>query len=159
VQTFDNIDRLILQKLQINGDAKNKDLADAVGLSASACLARVTRLQRAGIIIGYRAALDLDKLGNSITAITEITLAKHDFALMRAFEKTLQKMPEVVQVHRVNGPSDFILWIVCESMQRYQEINDILISRDNCIAHVNTHIALGCVKLFNGYPVERLIKI
>ena len=85
MQTFDNIDRLILQKLQLNGDAKNKDLADAVGLSASACLARVTRLQRAGIIIGYRAALDLDKLGHSITAITEITLAKHDFALMRAF--------------------------------------------------------------------------
>ena len=70
---LDRLDLRILSQLQQNGRITNVDLADAVGLSASPCLARVKRLEQAGYIIGYGAEVRLEKLGETVTVFTEVT--------------------------------------------------------------------------------------
>ena len=71
---LDRLDLRILAQLQKNGRMTNVDLADAVGLSPSPCLIRVKRLEQAGYIAGYGAHLRLEKLGDTLTVFTEVTL-------------------------------------------------------------------------------------
>ncbi len=74
---LDRLDLRILAQLQKNGRITNVDLADAVGLSPSPCLIRVKRLEQAGYIAGYGAHLRLEKLGDTLTVFTEVTLSDH----------------------------------------------------------------------------------
>ena len=74
---LDRLDLRILSQLQKNGRISNVDLADAVGLSPSPCLIRVKRLEQAGYIGGYGAQLRLEKLGDTLTVFTEVTLSDH----------------------------------------------------------------------------------
>ena len=64
---LDRIDVRILAHLQKNGRVTNVDLADAVGLSASPCLMRVKRLEKAGYITGYGAHIQMQKLGDTLS--------------------------------------------------------------------------------------------
>ncbi len=73
---LDRLDLRILAQLQKNGRMTNVDLADAVGLSPSPCLIRVKRLEQAGYIAGYGAHLRLEKLGDTLTVFTEVTLQR-----------------------------------------------------------------------------------
>jgi hypothetical protein len=68
---LDRIDLRILATLQRNGRITNLELADAVGLSASPCLVRVKRLEKAGYISGYGAEIQMQKLGDTLTIFTE----------------------------------------------------------------------------------------
>jgi DNA-binding Lrp family transcriptional regulator len=63
----DRVDRAILQRLQADGRMPNVDLADAVGLSPSACLRRVKSLEAGGIIVGYRAEVSRARAGLNLT--------------------------------------------------------------------------------------------
>src|SRR5215471_3340582 len=74
---LDRIDINILAQLQQNSRLTNVDLAAAVGLSPSPCLARVRRLEKAGYIASYNARLNLAKLTDHITVFTEVTLGDH----------------------------------------------------------------------------------
>ena len=74
---LDRLDLRILTQLQKNARMTNVDLADAVSLSPSPCLIRVKRLEQAGYIAGYGAHLRLEKLGDTLTVFTEVTLNDH----------------------------------------------------------------------------------
>lgn len=120
---LDRIDLKILRKLQTDGRISNVDLADAVGLSASPCLARVKRLEAEGIIVGYEAQFDLAKLGNFVTAYVQIILNIHRRAEAERFEKAAVRIREVVEFHMVNGKFDYLMKIVATG---YEELTRIL---------------------------------
>ena len=71
---MDKLDRSILSILQENARISNVDLADRIGLSASACLRRVAQLEKDGLITGYHANLSLEQLGHSVLVLVNITL-------------------------------------------------------------------------------------
>lgn len=80
---LDRIDIKILYELQKNGRITNVELAELVNLSPSPCLMRVKKLQSEGYIEGYSAQININKLGQTLTVFTEITLKNHrqiDFA-------------------------------------------------------------------------------
>src|SRR5690606_9293877 len=98
---LDRIDRRILAVLQADGRITNQALSEQVALSPSACLARVKRLERAGVIDGYMARLDPLKLGPSLIVFAEIWLARHHPADFTAFEAAVAQVPEIVEAsHR-----------------------------------------------------------
>ena len=88
---IDRIDLRILAQLQKNGRMTNVDLADAVALSPSPCLIRVKRLEQAGYIAGYGAHLRLEKLGDTQTVFTEVTLAEHHREDFNRFETAIRE--------------------------------------------------------------------
>src|SRR3712207_6665914 len=100
---LDRIDLRILSHLQKNGRITNVDLAEAVGLSASPCLMRLKRLEKAGYITGYSAHVDLRKLGETITVFTEVTLSDHRRNDFGRFEAYVRNVDEVVECHLVSG--------------------------------------------------------
>ena len=82
---LDPLDQRLLQRLRADGRISNADLAAAVGLSPSACLRRVRRLEERGVIRGYAAVLANDS-DDGVVAYVEITLEKQTDDHMRRFE-------------------------------------------------------------------------
>ena len=94
---LDRLDLRILSQLQKNGRITNVDLADAVGLSPSPCLIRVKRLEQAGYISGYGAQLRLEKLGDTLTVFTEVTLSDHHREDFVRFEAAIRGVDEILE--------------------------------------------------------------
>jgi Lrp/AsnC family transcriptional regulator, leucine-responsive regulatory protein len=121
--TPDPLDRRILQMLQINGRSTFDEIATQVGLSASAVLRRVKRLEEAGIIAGYVALVSPERVGLSLTAYLNVRLEKHTDEHKRnpmdLFAAAVQAWPEVVECSALTGEMDFLLRVVVRDMAHY----------------------------------------
>jgi Lrp/AsnC family leucine-responsive transcriptional regulator len=119
----DSLDRRILQILQAHGRSTFDDLAAQVGLSASAVLRRVKRLEEAGVIAGYVALLSPERVGLSLTAYVNVRLEKHTDEHKRnpmdQFSASVQAWPEVVECSALTGEMDFLLRVVVRDMTHY----------------------------------------
>ena len=82
---MDRVDRAILGHLIREGRLSNTELADRVGLSPSPCLRRVRNLERAGVITGYHAAVDMTALGRGFEVLVHVEMAIQDRATLEAF--------------------------------------------------------------------------
>lgn len=113
---LDDIDCQILDVLQYEGRIRNKDMADRIGLSPSACLERTRRLERIGVIVGYRAVLDHAVLGSPFEVWGEVTLTEYSPAAVARFSDLLRRTPAVMSAYRVAGRQDFLLHAHAASM-------------------------------------------
>ena len=127
---IDRLDLRILSKLQQHGRITNVDLAEAVGLSPSPCLARVKRLEQAGYIVGYGAEVRLEKLGETVTVFTEVTLADHHREDFVRFEAAIRGVDEVIECHLVSGGYDYLLKFITRGVSHYQSIIEELLDRN-----------------------------
>lgn len=127
---LDRIDINILARLQQDGKLTNVNLADAVGLSPSPCLQRVKRLEKAGYITGYKAQINLGKLGDYITVFTEITLNDHRREDFIKFEAEIRRYESVQECHLVSGGYDYLVKFVARSVAHYQEIIESILERN-----------------------------
>jgi len=127
---LDSIDRRILQALQANGRATYDELAAGVGLSASATLRRVKRLEESGVISGYVALVAPEQVGLGLTAYINVRLAKHSDTRspVDAFAAAVQAWPEVVECAALTGEMDYLLRVLVRDMAHYSRfIMDILL--------------------------------
>jgi DNA-binding Lrp family transcriptional regulator len=109
---LDSIDRCILLELQSEGRITNVELARRSGVSAPPCLRRVRRLEEAGIIRGYHADTDPQKLGWEITFFAIVGLDSQKETVLSAFEQLVGTWPEVRECHMIRGGGDFLLKLV-----------------------------------------------
>lgn len=116
----DEVDAHILRILQSDGRRSNAAIARAVGLSAPAVLDRVRRLERAGVITGYRAELDHARLGYGLSALVSITLEHHGEPEVAAFREAVAGSPHIVDCYYVTGPRDFLLRILVRDVPGYR---------------------------------------
>ena len=152
---LDRIDLKILAHLQKNGRVTNVDLADAVGLSASPCLMRVRRLEKAGYISGYGAQIQMEKLGDTLTVFTEMTLSDHRAADFARFEGAIRRLDEVIECHLVSGGYDYLLKFVTRSVQDYQDTIERLLGLNIGIAKYFSYIVIKTVFAKRSYPIEK----
>jgi len=113
---MDRIDQSILTNLQDNARISNVELASAVGLSPSACLRRVTLLEKAGIIDGYHAQLNASKMGHDVLVLVQITLEGQSADMLAEFEAAAARIPQVLAVFLIAGESDYILRIAARDV-------------------------------------------
>jgi DNA-binding Lrp family transcriptional regulator len=110
--TLDQIDRTILAELQEDGRMTNVELARRAGISAPPCLRRVRRLEESGIIRGYHADTDPQKLGWAVTFFAVVGLESQKQAVLDRFEAMVADWPEVRECHMIRGGGDFLLRLV-----------------------------------------------
>ncbi|WP_374437561.1 Lrp/AsnC family transcriptional regulator [Inhella sp.] len=131
---LDAIDRRTIQALQADGRLTFDALAEQVGLSPSAVLRRVRRLEQAGVIAGYRAVVVPERLGLGLTAYVNVRLEKHTPDLrrspMESFRAAVQTWPEVVECAALAGEMDYLLRILVRDMEHYARF-----LRDTLLAH------------------------
>lgn len=118
---IDRIDLKILDFLQQDGRMANLKLAEAVGLSPTAVLARVQRLTRDGYILGYEARLNPLKLGAGMTVFVEVLLDRTTPNVFDAFKAAVQVYPEIMECHMVAGGFDYLLKTRMADMAAYRQ--------------------------------------
>ena len=116
---LDEFDRKIIKALQGNGRLSNIDVAKNVGLSHSSCSRRIARLERDGIITGYRALTDRQKLGLSVRAFCGVL--RDTQVGWEELARNLAKIEGVVSVFAVSGDVDLMLEIVATDMDHYSQ--------------------------------------
>ena len=118
---LDAIDRRILQALQAQGRATYDELAAGVGLSASATLRRVKRLEESGVISGYAALISPERVGLGLTSYISVRLAKHSDqrSPIDDFAAAVQSWPEVVECAALTGEMDYLLRVLVRDMAHY----------------------------------------
>jgi DNA-binding Lrp family transcriptional regulator len=119
---IDAIDRRILIELQEDGRMTNVELARRAGISAPPCLRRVRRLEESGIIRGYHAETDPQKLGFAITFFVIIGLDTQKDAALAAFETLVASWPEVRECHMIRGGGDFLIRLVARDTAQENEL-------------------------------------
>lgn len=151
---LDRIDLRILAHLQRNGRMTNVELADAVALSASPCLVRVKRLEKAGYITGYGAHIQMQKLGDTQTVFTEVTLADHRASDFARFEASIRKVDEIVECHLVSGGYDYLLKFITRNVQNYQEIIERLLAINIGIDKYFSYVVIKSIFEKRYLPIE-----
>uniref|UniRef100_UPI000E715E34 Lrp/AsnC family transcriptional regulator n=1 Tax=Teichococcus vastitatis TaxID=2307076 RepID=UPI000E715E34 len=154
---LDRIDLRILAQLQRRGRITNVELAEAVGLSASPCLMRVKRLEKAGYIAGYGAQIQLHKLGDVLTVFTEVTLADHRSHDFQRFEARIRAVEEVLECHLVSGGYDYLLKFMTRGIQQYQEIIELLLAQNIGIEKYFSYVVIKTVFAHQNFPLERFL--
>ena len=110
--TLDRIDAKILTELQQDATLPIAVLADRVGLSTSPCWKRVQKLEKAGVILGRVAKINPAKVGLGLMVLVEIEAVDHTPEWRARFLATVEALPEVMEVLRLGGPSDYLLRVV-----------------------------------------------
>ena len=153
VVQIDQFDRKLLSLLQADGRLTNNELSDQVNLSASQCSRRHQRLEDEGLILGYRAVLDRNRLGFSLVNIITVTLATHNRDNARRFAELLSGLPEVQEAHALTGEMDYILKVVTPDLKSLSDfVNDVLLPHES-VQHVKTAIVLQTLKETGALPI------
>jgi DNA-binding Lrp family transcriptional regulator len=155
---LDRIDINILVQLQQNGRITNADLADSVGLSASPCLQRVKRLEKEGFITGYGAFLALEKLSESVTVFTEVTLSDHRRSDFARFESSIRNIDELLECHLISGGYDYLLRFMARSILHYQEVMETILERNIGIEKYFSYIVIKSPIVKRALPLKTLLE-
>ncbi len=132
----------------------NADLAQKVGLSPSPCWQRVRRLQDQGIIRGYAALLDQEQLGAAEIVMIEVILERHDDEVVEDFGRTMQSMPEVLEVHLTTGEYDYLIKVAVAGTRGYEAFLREKLYRVRGIRHTRSSFVLRCLKDVQAYLPE-----
>lgn len=150
---LDEIDRRIVRLLQTDGRMSNQDLADKVGLSPSPCARRVRLLEEAGIIQGYVALVDQDKLGLPVSVFASIKLERQREEELDRFGVAVARWPEVADCYLMTGPRDYLLRIIVSDLAAYERFLKEKLTRLDNVASIESSFALGQVKRSFSVPL------
>ncbi len=151
-QDLDAIDRRILAELQADGRMTNVELARRAGISAPPCLRRVRRLEEAGIIRGYHADSDPQKLGWEITFFAIVGLESQKEVVLSGFERLVAEWPEVRECHMIRGGGDFLLKLVARDTAHENQLTTRLTGAPN-VGRVQTLQTIRTSRSLAGVPL------
>ncbi len=146
----------ILRVLAREGRISKAALAEKVGLSPTPAWERLRKLERAGLIEGYRAEINLRALGPSVTVFVAAELGDHTQASFRRFEAAVGAHDEITACWALGGGFDYILQIVTRDVDAYQRLMDALLDQRIGIARYFTYVVTKQVKGGGLPPLELL---
>jgi Lrp/AsnC family transcriptional regulator, leucine-responsive regulatory protein len=157
LQAFDKLDKAILRALQQNGRETYDVIGEQVGLSPSAVLRRVKRLEESGVIDRYVALVKPESVGLGLTAYLNVRLEKltesHKRNPMDVFRASVQTWPEVVECAALTGDMDYLLRVVVQDMAHYSRfIMDTLLKHPS-VQDCKTSFVLDRVKATTAVPL------
>lgn len=143
---LDAIDRRILATLQSEGRLSNIELADRVGLSPSPCLRRVRRLEDAGMIEGYGARLNREKVGLGLTVFITVNMERNRDVDATKFREAVFLMPEVVSCYITSGDHDFLLQVVVPDLAEYRRFALERLPKVPGVQSIHSSFAIDVIK-------------
>ena len=116
----DKVDAAILRALQMNGRQSIADLARSISMSHSATAERIRRMEEAGVISGYGAQVNPERLGFAILAYLRL---RYPSSIYEPLHELLADTPEVIEAHHVTGDDCFIMKVVATSMKHLEQVS------------------------------------
>ncbi|MCX5580111.1 Lrp/AsnC family transcriptional regulator [Kaistia terrae] len=139
---LDAIDRNIIRLLRLNARTSNAKLAEAVGLSASACLRRVNILEQTGVIRGYTALVSTGAAEEGIAVIVQITLDRQTEEYLNRFEAAVRKYPEIRECFLMTGGSDYFLRVEVDGAANFERVHKEILSALPGVARIHSSFAI-----------------
>jgi Lrp/AsnC family transcriptional regulator, leucine-responsive regulatory protein len=150
---LDRYSLLILAELQRDARQTVQQLSAAVGLSPTPCWKRVKELEAAGVISGYTALVDREKLGLNLSVVVEANLSEHSEELVRRFERAVAASPQIVRCVSTTGQADYILTVLVADIKTYEQFLHDTIFKLPGITHVRSSIVLKEIKQETRLPL------
>jgi len=119
---LDRADQKILEILQRDGRITNSDLAEKINLSPTACLKRVKKIESSGIIKGYKAVLDPEKLGYNMSGLVLLKIGDTTREAVLAFSEALKEISAITECHMSTGRTDYVARIYAKDFHDYEAI-------------------------------------
>ena len=140
--SIDDLDRKILHWYLVDARLSFRELAHKLGVSTTTVQSRTTKMEKAGVIKGYTALFDHDKIGFQLTAVTEVSVAK---GKLIELEKEVAKMPQVLAVYDVTGLTDAMVIGKFRNRDDLSKFTKALLAMP-FVERTNTHVVLTTVK-------------
>ena len=144
---LDRIDREILLQLRQDGRLTNVELAKRVGLTPPPCLRRVKRLEDAGVIAGYHAAIDPAAVGRALEVFVDVDINANDLKTVQEFETTMAGYDEVVEFRRMFGHPDYFLRVAVADHAAYEAFLTRKLIGLPGVLHVTSHLTMKKIKV------------
>ncbi|GLH31468.1 MULTISPECIES: Lrp/AsnC family transcriptional regulator [Pseudomonas] len=138
---LDRIDQAIIDILRVDGRITFEKLSTLVHLTPRPCLERVRKLERRGVIRGYGAIIDPQKLAPGLSLLVLVALSNlRGRSAQKAFEATMLACPDVHECQLISGHFDYSLRVRCRDMEHYRVLseswmNDDALHIDKLVAH------------------------
>jgi Lrp/AsnC family transcriptional regulator len=149
---MDSTDRRILALLQQDASAAVADIAAAVGLSATPCWRRIQKLRASGVIQRTVALVDPQAIGMGLNVFVEIEARDHSPEWLQRFTQTVSAMPEVMEIYRMAGETDYLLRVAVSDMAHFDDFYRRLIEAVP-LKNVTSQLAMERVKFTTAYPI------
>ncbi|HNL39467.1 MAG TPA: Lrp/AsnC family transcriptional regulator [Saprospiraceae bacterium] len=149
----DTTDLAILRLLQEDAFLTHKEIAGRLGLTTTPVYERIRRLEREGIIQGYVALVNREKVGKPLVVMCAVSLKEHAQVRLQQFESSVCALPEVTEVLHIAGGFDYLLKVVVRDMAEYQHfIVNKLAGLDN-VGHAQSSFVLTELKQSTAVPL------
>lgn len=142
---IDDVDRAILNELQLDARISMTELARRVSLSKTPVTQRVQRMEKSGLIAGYRAVLSPLKLGLSHVTYVEVRLSDTKEAALRKFNESVRQISEVEECYMIAGNYDYLLKVRSSDISSYRTVLGEKISALPYVASSSTFVAMEAV--------------
>lgn len=153
MQPLDKLDHKILQILQADNTTSQRDIGDAIGLSAPAVQRRITRLRETGVIKQDISIIDPEYLGSPIIIVVQVEMETDKVTIINEAKERFRKTPQVQQCYYVTGEVDFILIIMVFTMKEYEALTHVLFFNNPGVKRFKSSINMDIVKYGLAFPI------
>lgn len=150
---FDVIDRRILHELQNNGRMPMVELAKRIHLTKTPCAERVRRLEKSGVIKGYRAEICSEKLEADHVVIVHVTLAHTSVDALEEFNAAVKRIPQIQACYLLAGQFDYMLKVRTSDIAHYRNVLGDKIGRLPNVNQTHSYVAMEIVKDEKTIPI------
>ena len=154
---MDDIDKHTLKSLQEDGRKKNRTLAKETGLAPSTMLDRVKKLEGRGVIKGYRAVVDPEKIGLKAQGFACISLDRHQVKDIEILENEIKKISNVRACYHITGRFDYLLHVVAPDLDDFGKLIKEKLATIPGMGKIETFIVYSEIKPDQGWPIYAAI--
>ena len=147
----------ILLELQRDGRQTVAQLSAAVGLSPTPCWKRVKEMETAGVIRGYTALVDQEKVGLHLTVMVEVNLTHHGEEQVQRFEDAVAASPNIARCQSTTGQADYLMTVLAPDIKHYERLLHDTIFKLPGVTHVRSSIVLKEIKSEIALPIGQLL--
>ncbi|MBS9718363.1 Lrp/AsnC family transcriptional regulator [Pseudohalocynthiibacter aestuariivivens] len=152
---MDELDLKILALVQDDARQTAERISDLIGLSPTAIQKRLKKLRDSKIIQKEIAVLDPGKLGQTMTAVVEVSLERENLSVLDAFKKRMRNAPQVQQCYYTTGEADFILVVVVKDIKAYETFTHEYFFGTPEISKFKTSIVMDRVKVSLNVDIQK----
>jgi Lrp/AsnC family transcriptional regulator len=147
-------DRRLLNELQRDATQRQSELAGIVGMSRTSCWRRIRDFEEAGLIERQVALLDPKVAGFNIQVLLFVAMTEHTDDNRHSFESHVSSLPEVTECFSVSGDRDYVLHVVVENMDTYNDFLNRQILRHAAVRSASSTFVLRRVKYTTALPLS-----
>lgn len=153
MNSLDRHDIALLAELQRDSRQTVQQLATAAGLSSTPCWKRVKEMEASGIIRGYTALVDREKVGLSLCVLAELNLTRHNEDDVRRFEAAVADCPQIVSCYATTGQADYVIKVLVPDIKGYESFLHETAFKLPGVTHVRSSVVLKEVKAESRLPL------